>query len=273
MKDKPDVDGNYDLQRPWVHPKDRELPGENFDKDLQDQRDQNPNRFKDGFADCTFDPNTNPTLKKHADRNYEDLLKWGDEKKYKQANSRLQKLNKDQHSFAPEIDYHSVRLAGKRDGNVEDRLMKSGKDYNKKLKNQIKQEHGNMFNPAIGFKSRELAAGFRPDELVKSDNGKTVNVDFWEAVPDGRGDGNLYCKSLKSKREKLKATEIAAEILSKKTRIAEEEGNKTKKTYDPNPMYTSPYCKELLATDIPLKTIINRSKKVNTKNLNKFKKS
>lgn len=36
-------------------------------------------------------------------------------------------------------------------------------------------------------------------------------------------------------------------------------------------MYTSPYCKELLNTDIPLKTIINRSKKVNTKNLAKYK--
>jgi hypothetical protein len=48
--------------------------------------------------------------------------------------------------------------------------------------------------------------------LVKKDNGKTVNVDFWEAVPDGRGDGTFYCKSLKAKRDKTKAAEIAEEI-------------------------------------------------------------
>jgi hypothetical protein len=79
-----------------------------------------------------------------------------------------------------------------------------------------------MFKPQISMKSRELAAGIRPDELVKKDNGKTTNVDFWEAVPEGRGDGTLYCKSLKIKRDKAKAKEIEAELLRKKHLITEE---------------------------------------------------
>lgn len=176
------------------------------------------------------------------------------------------------YNYAPELDYNSVRLAGNREGAVEDRLIKSGNDYSKKLKNTLKKEKQEMFNPWISNKSRELAAGFRPDELVKKDNGQTVNVDFWEAIPDGRGDGTLYCKSLKQKRETLKASQIAAELLEQKNKLAQSELDKKKKN-DPNPMYTSPYCKELLNTDIPLKTIISRSKKVNTKNLTKFKES
>jgi hypothetical protein len=31
-------------------------------------------------------------------------------------------------------------MTGKREGNVEDRLMQTGKDYNKKLKNKKKNE-------------------------------------------------------------------------------------------------------------------------------------
>jgi hypothetical protein len=34
MKDKPDVDSNFQSKRPWVHPKDRELSPEDFDKEL-----------------------------------------------------------------------------------------------------------------------------------------------------------------------------------------------------------------------------------------------
>ena len=272
MREKPDIDSNYELQRPWVHPKDRDLPQDNFDRDIHNIRLNNPHRFDDGFKNCTFDPTTNPTLSKHKDRNYNDLLQWGDEKTFRLANERLNDQGKEKHTFMPEIDNHSVRLAGNREGAVEDRLLKSGNDYTKKLNDQLKKEKQQMFNPWISNKSRELAAGFRPDELVKKDNGQTVNVDFWEAVPDGRGDGTLYCKSLKQKRDKQKATQIAAELLDQKNKLAQSELDK-KKMYDPNPMYTSPYCKELLNTDIPLKTIISRSKKVNSKNLTKFKQS
>lgn len=268
MKDKPDLNGNYDLKRPWQHPKDRDLPMENYDDTIGNIRKNNP--LNDGYGECTFDPKTNPTLPKHQGRDFEDLLNWGEEKRYRQANNRLNELYKDNYNFIPDIDDKSNRIAGQRDGAVEDRLIQNGLDYTKKLKKQMKQEKDLMFNPAISFKSRELAAGFRPDELVKKDNGKTENVDFWDATPDGRGDGTFYCKSLKQKRDRLRASQIAAEMLEEKNRLAQAELDK-KKAFDPNPLYTSPYCKELLNTSIPLKTIISRSKKVNTKNLTKYK--
>lgn len=270
MKEKPELNGNYELVRPWIHPKDRDLPKSNFDNDIQAMREANPSRFKDGLDECTFGPQTNRTPEKFKERNYDDLLAWGDEKRFKHANARLGELNKDHFDHTPELDYNSVRIVGDRDGAVEDRLLKSGKDYSSNVDRKLKLEKDNMFSPAINQKSRELAAGFRPDELVKKDNGKTVNVDFWEAIPGERGDGTLYCRSLAKKRERQRATQIEAEMQAMKQKLLEEE-NAKKKGYDPIPMYTSPYCKELLNTDIPLKTIINRSKKVNSKNIAKYK--
>lgn len=216
MREKPELNGKYGLQRPWVHPKDRELPTSNFDHDIQAMREANPTRFREGMDQCTFGPELNITPEKFADRNFEDLLAWGDEKRFKQANNRLGELHKDHFDHTPELDYNSVRIVGDRDGAVEDRLLKSGRDYSSNLEKRLKDEKGNMFNPAISTKSRELAAGFRPDELVKKDNGKTPNLDFWEAFPGTRGDGTLYCKSLARKREKLRASQIEAEVLATK---------------------------------------------------------
>ena len=270
MRDKPELNGNYELRGHWIHPKDRDLPKSNFDGDIQAMREANPSRFKDGLDECTFGPATNMTPDKFKERTYDDLLAWGDEKRFKHANARLGELNKDHFDHTPGLDYNSVRIVGDRDGAVEDRLLKSGKDYSSNLDKRLKDEKEKMFSPAINLKSRELAAGFRPDELVKKDNGKTVNVDFWEAMPGDRGDGTLYCKSLAKRREKQRATQIESEMQAMKQKLLEEENSKTK-GYDPIPMYTSPYCKELLNTDIPLKTIITRSKKVNTKNIAKYK--
>jgi hypothetical protein len=74
------------------------------------------------------------------DRNYDDLLAWGDEKSFRQANARLGELNKDQFNYMPELDYNSVRIIGDRDGAVEDRLIKSGKDYSSNLNKKVKDE-------------------------------------------------------------------------------------------------------------------------------------
>lgn len=149
MKEKPDLNGNYDLVRPWVHPKDRDLPKSNFDHDIQAMREANPSRFKDGLDACTFGPETNPTPEKFKERNYDDLLAWGDEKRFKQANARLGELNKDHFDHTPGLDYNSVRIVGDRDGAVEDRLLKSGRDYSSNLDKKLQNEKDRMFSPAI----------------------------------------------------------------------------------------------------------------------------
>lgn len=122
----------------------------------------------------------------------------------------------------------------------------------------------------MSWRSKALAVGSREDTLVKKDNGKTSNIDFWEAIPDNKGVNTLNTKSLMKKKNAAKKRELEAAFHERKMLLQSEE-EKMKKAYDPIPMYTSPYCKELLATDIPLKTIISRSKKVNSKNMAKFK--
>jgi len=149
MRDKPELNGNYELRGPWIHPKDRDLPKSNFDGDIQAMREANPSRFKEGLDECTFGPATNMTPDKFKERNYDDLLAWGDEKLFKQANARLGELNKDHFDHTPELDYNSVRIVGDRDGAVEDRLLKSGKDYSSNLDKRLQDEKEKMFSPAI----------------------------------------------------------------------------------------------------------------------------
>jgi hypothetical protein len=244
-----------------MHPKDRDAPETDYDTELNQIREGNPNRYKDGFKECTFGPDINPTADKHKNRNYEDLLKWGEEKLFKQASSRLNNTFKDMYNFQPEIDPNSELLTKNREGKVENRLIASGKKYTQNLEDLKLADHESMFSPAINWKSRDLAKGKRDGELLKKDNGKTSNVDFWEAVPEGRGNATLYPKKAAKKGLKSKIVENGQELVEKLA----------KKGFDPCPNYTSPYCKELMACDIPLKTIISRSKKINSKNLAKFK--
>lgn len=125
----------------------REQPEKDFDQALQDIRESNPKRFDDGYKHCTFDPSINPVSEQNQARTYNDLLKWGDEKRLKLANRRMQDLEEDSHPFKPEINYNSVKMVGNRSGNVEDRLLKSGKQYEEKLENRLKIEEKEMFRP------------------------------------------------------------------------------------------------------------------------------
>lgn len=97
-------------------------------------------------------------------------------------------------TFAPDIDDRSRKLAGRRKGEIHDRLIQCGKDRNKKVKNMLKAENERMFAPKISDKSRKLAEGLKDEDLTKLDNGQTNNLDFWEAVPKGAGKLTLKTK-------------------------------------------------------------------------------
>jgi len=257
MQDRPNIASNFKPKRDRIPVVDREVENPNFDDVLQERRTQDPNRFRDSLVDCTFNPKTNK--KRNPDnRGVDDLLKWGDDKRFKLANMRLSQLTKDENllTFAPEIDGKSKRMAGKRNGNVEDRLIQSGLDTTAKKSNQFKIEQKEMFVPKISENSKKILAGRFPDELRKLDNGQTVNLDFWEAIPPGVRNATLTSKG-KEKKVRIRRAEK-----EKNEEIQEEE---LVGKIDPNPSYTSPYTKELLGADIPLKDVIKRSNKINSK--------
>lgn len=181
----PDINTNYVSKRERVPVVEREAPPRDFDKELKERRKQHPPAESDQ-KECTFNPNINKKSK-NSNRNVDDLLKWGDEKRFKLANRRLVRLNDSdmKNTFAPGIDDRSRKIAGRRHGEVHDRLIQCGKDRRKKVKNMLKAEKDKMFAPKISAKSRELANGMRDDDLLKIDNGKTTNLDFWEALPKG----------------------------------------------------------------------------------------
>lgn len=49
-----------------------------------------------------------------------------------------------------------------------------------------------MFSPSIGKKSRQLAEKIGEQTLVKQDNGKTANLDFFYAIPKDASKDTLY---------------------------------------------------------------------------------
>jgi len=125
LRDKPNIDSDYIMKRPWVHPSEREDKNGNFDQNLQDKRNNDPSRFVNELKECTFHPDINGS---YNDRSYEDLKKWGEDKRLRLAISRLNK-DIDLYSHQPELNYNSVKIAGKREGAVEDRLMQTGENY------------------------------------------------------------------------------------------------------------------------------------------------
>lgn len=191
---RPDISSNYVSKRDRVPVAERELPTRDFDREVKERRLTNPTRA-DEEAECTFNPVTNKRGK-GGNRDVDDLLRWGDQKRLKMMSKRLERYadENSHNTFTPEIDGRSRKMAGRRNGQVEDRLLQSGLDKNKKMESKIAAENKAMFRPKISDKSRELARGKKDQNLYKLDNGKTNNLDFWEAIPTSAGKGTLLKK-------------------------------------------------------------------------------
>lgn len=191
---RPDISSNYVSNRDRIPVAERDLPTRDFDKELRERRLTNPTRA-DEEAQCTFNPEINRKSNR-TNRDVDDLLRWGDEKRLKMASRRMARFADDnaQNTFTPEIDGKSRKMARGRNGQVEDRLIQSGLDRNKKVESMISAENKNMFRPKISDKSRQLARGKQDDNLCKLDNGKTNNLDFYEAIPKSAGQATLRRK-------------------------------------------------------------------------------
>jgi hypothetical protein len=121
------------------------------------------------MKECTFSPRVNRSRSRAGQRrNYNDLLAWGDEKRLKQTNTRLNSMMKEaQCSFSPNINPKSRQLAGNRAGPVHNRLHNAGEDANQRLEDLKAREAREMFKPSIGWRSRQLANKVADRTLVK----------------------------------------------------------------------------------------------------------
>lgn len=308
MTQGPKINKDYkfkdDKPRVPVHERDQEL--QDYDNMLQRRRLGRPRGDDEDDDECRFQPQF-VSKSRSKGRSVDDLLRWGEDKRFKLANQRLNKLDGEDHSFKPSIDKNSKMLAGKRNGTVEDRLIEAGK--NKAAKREKEQElyQKQMFRPRINLNSKKILNDMN-DELYKKDNGNTENLDFYEAVPVPTWNSSLNLGKSKKKRnakeqaefdarsrytgndlqdskqEEKDAKDFRDKITEKKAkrkrareerRVSEQykrEGvispEKRREAMDDRTAqyindYVSPYNKSMLASGLPLKSII---KKTNMKN-------
>lgn len=305
----PKINKNYKFKdnKPWVPVHEREAKMDDYDSVLQRKRLARPEREDDDDEECTFQPNFVSNNKSRG-RSVDDLLRWGDEKRFKLANQRLNKLNGDDHSFQPAIDKNSKKLAGNREGNVEDRLLQAGENHAAKKQRNFELNQKRMFRPRINPNSKKILNKMN-DELYKKDNGNTENLDFFEAVPVPTWNSSLHLskknQSKRSPKEQaeyetrsrytgndIQEAELAqreadefrrkiAERRERKKRAREERRKSAQnrrdgivpteermavmddKTTQYIDDYVSPYNKNMLASGLPLKSIIKKTNKKN----------
>jgi len=92
-------------------------------------------------------------------------------------------FNPDDHN--PKVNKKSKKLAGKREGKIEDRLLKLGKEMKDNLKKKRKKAIEGMFNPTIGNRSKEIVEkkkNGQEERLVKHMTGKKGRTDYYETI-------------------------------------------------------------------------------------------
>lgn len=261
LKDKPTIcDYNLDSDRTPVHL--RYYEDKPYDELLQKKRIGDSEKSKD-LKECTFTPRINQRSGRSGVRNVEDdLLAWGHGKQLKQTTARLNSMLDGQYSFSPNINPKSRKLVGRRNGPVHNRLMEAGTSRDEKIQSKLQQENENMFRPEIGDKSRQLAKRKHDIQLVKLNNGKTQNLDFYYAVPGSPS------KNSKKRTYYRDVNSNEVESPNQNRHIVGCEGHSKPENHlpgkkvNPNPDYVSPYTKEVMKTDIPLKTVLRKAAKL-----------
>lgn len=144
---------------------------------------------EEDYDDCSFKPKITKSANE-VDRSVDDLLRWGDEKRIKLASRRLSKLQ-EAPSFTPEISRKSKILTKDRKGELYDRLMRCADKKNEKIEEIRREYDRKFFKPQICENSRIIAAGEKPVNLHKIDNGRTENLDFYQAEPVGHSKSDI----------------------------------------------------------------------------------
>jgi hypothetical protein len=137
--------------------------------------------------------------------------------------------------------------------------MESGKSRDKKIADTLQHERNQMFSPGLSNRSRMLAEKRSDAVLVKQNNGKSSNIDFYSVVPRDSGKDASYKRAVSKDRYASPTSESLKERFES-FKISQSGLPGQKK--NPNPDYVSPYTKEIVQTDIPLKTILSKADKL-----------
>ena len=263
LREKPEICTGYKLRNPRVPLTERKREEIDFDEKMQIRRQNDPEGFRDPALECTFCPEVNRSSRSQF-RSVNNLIEWGDQKKASLALRRIEKQEENLFPFAPAIDSKSKKLARQRSGNVEARLLEYASSQTERLNMLQKKMSESLFKPQISEKSRSLVKGKKEEETNKIQNGTFKNVDFWRVEPK-HGDKLQLASADKSSKNSKSLTKRKQSMTGKENKspgkVSVSPGGI--KTKDPIPNYLSPYHKGLVKTDIPLKTLIERTNEVN----------
>ena len=130
----------------------RSLGGKDEEEFLEsDDEDREYEELKE----CTFKPNINKN--NIPARSVDDLIEWGKMKHHRMLETKIQINCFDPNNFKPFVNPKSKKIAGRRKGNIEDRLLKLGEEHKETLKKKREDATKGLFKPVINEKSKELA--------------------------------------------------------------------------------------------------------------------
>lgn len=153
---------------------------EEYDYDTDDEE-----REAEELKECTFKPNINKT--NMPARTVDDLIEWGKQKHHRMLETKIKINCFDPNDFNPKVNKKSKKLAGKRKGKIEDRLLKLGEDQRKKMKKKRRDLKKSMFTPTIGKKSKQIIEKMKKGEeerLKRHMIAQDGRTDYFETIPD-----------------------------------------------------------------------------------------
>lgn len=137
------------------------------------------------LKECTFKPNINKN--NIPARSVDDLIEWGKMKHHRMLETKIQINCFDPNNFKPFVNPKSKKIAGRRKGNIEDRLLKLGEEHNETLKKKREDATKGLFKPVINEKSKELAGkkkrGEDDEYLTKTLTAQHGRADYFVTGP------------------------------------------------------------------------------------------
>lgn len=267
------------MKQDYVPLLERPQKKENYDEMLQKRRKTNPKRYKNELEGCTFRPEIGEKRRRNQridpNKSVDRLLEWGKIREGKVAKRRIANQNKQKvYSFQPNLSERSKKIASRISSKgipIHERLIKKGKDKDKWIRSQRKIEKDALFKPYICKKSKKILER-KSENLVKIDNGRTQTVAYYTAIPKETKDNKRVPARSKSRKNKKsqKPQKRKSQTPNRKLRFKKSRTPEKKK--DKYPDYMSPFNPKVMTSNLPLDSILKKSK-IHRENLKKRGKS
>lgn len=280
VQDRPQITSHpsHNKKRAPIHL--RKTPSKSIDQEMSDRRRNNPPPDPHPFEECTFQPDlskSNSTNKHLGERSIDDLFQWNQKKNSKLKLKQMERGDLGGSlTFTPQVNPKSKQLTRDRRGSIEDRLYEKSKQREEKLAKLKSDLEKGWFKPTINEESRRLIKE-KGQEYRKKENGKSENIDFWKQIPKGgKKQAKLFDASQSAQAKQWLENRTKHNALQGNRHITGCESNNPSqnkiekrvngknrnrsKSKEVVENYVSPYNKNMLASGLPLKTLIKGSK-------------